>query len=85
MVNEQTAEISLANQKLNEELIARKENEKEIQQQLDELQRWHTVTMGREDRIIRLKQEVNSLLRQQGKPARYSSQDSSDEPENEQK
>jgi PAS domain S-box-containing protein len=37
----------------------------------EELQRWHEVTLGREDRIFELKQEVNELLRQAGKPTRY--------------
>ena len=51
----------------------RKESEKIIRQQLDELRRWHEVTLGRESRIMELKTEVNNLLDQLGQPPRYAS------------
>lgn len=44
----------------------------EIQNQLDELRRWHAVMLDREDRILGLKQEVNELLAGQSVPRRYS-------------
>lgn len=44
----------------------------EIRRQLQELQRWHEAMLGREERIIELKAEVNELLVQQGQPPRYS-------------
>jgi DNA-binding NtrC family response regulator len=50
----------------------RKQAEEEIGNQLQELQRWHEATLGREDRVHELKREVNDLLAQQGQPARYS-------------
>lgn len=34
-------------------------------------ERWHRAMMGRENRIIELKQEVNHLLREMGRPHRY--------------
>src|SRR5438309_1815809 len=40
----------------------RRRTEAEIQNQLHELQRWHEATLGREDRILELKREVNELL-----------------------
>ena len=40
----------------------RKRTEAELQRQLHELQRWHEATLGREDRILELKREVNELL-----------------------
>ena len=43
----------------------------EAQKQLDELQRWHGVMIGREERIQGLKQEVNELLVKQQQTARY--------------
>ena len=37
------------------------------------MQRWQQVTLGREDRVLALKREVNDLLRHQGEPPRYAS------------
>ncbi|MDR3458140.1 MAG: response regulator [Verrucomicrobiae bacterium] len=49
----------------------RKRTEVELQKQLRELQRWHEATLGREDRIMELKREVNELLAAQNLPPRY--------------
>jgi DNA-binding NtrC family response regulator len=46
--------------------------DEEIRNQLQELQRWHEAMLGREERILELKREVNGLLIQQNQPARYS-------------
>jgi len=43
----------------------------EIRHQLRELQRWHNATVGREDRILELKTEVNELLARLNLPPRY--------------
>ncbi len=43
------------------------------QSQLDELRRWHSATLGRETRVLELKREVNLLLAELGRPARYAS------------
>ena len=40
--------------------------------QMVELQRWQEATLNREDRVRALKNEVNELLQQAGKPPRYS-------------
>lgn len=40
-------------------------------EQIDELQRWHDITMGREKRVLELKQEVNELLQSMDKEPRY--------------
>jgi PAS domain S-box-containing protein len=48
-----------------------KEAENKIKNQLEELQRWNEATINREDRILELKQEVNELLEQIGKPPIY--------------
>lgn len=47
--------------------------EKSLQDQLDELRRWHVDTVDREMRILKLKQEVNELLARLGEPPRYTS------------
>jgi PAS domain S-box-containing protein len=54
------------------DITERKQAEEEIQNQLKELQRWHEVMLGREERVIELKREVNKLLVQQKSPPRYS-------------
>lgn len=41
--------------------------------QLAELQRWHSATLGREDRVLALKREVNELLVRLGQVPRYAS------------
>ncbi|MBN2163021.1 MAG: PAS domain-containing protein [Pontiellaceae bacterium] len=46
--------------------------EEQILTQLDELNRWQSVTMNREDRIIALKREVNQLLKSLNESPRYS-------------
>ena len=43
-----------------------------IKSQLSELQKWYATTMRREERIIEIKKEVNTLLQQAGKPKKYS-------------
>ncbi len=49
----------------------RKTAEARLNEQIEELRRWHAVTLGRETRIIDLKNEVNELLIKAGKPPRY--------------
>ena len=39
--------------------------------QLEELQRWYTATLGRENRVIELKREVNVLCARLGQPLPY--------------
>lgn len=46
--------------------------ERSLQEQLDELRRWHAVFADREDRILELKAEVNDALIEAGKAPRYS-------------
>lgn len=55
------------------DVTERKRTEAQIRGQLDELQRWRAVTLGREDRVLSLKEEVNALLTELGRPPRYSS------------
>jgi len=46
----------------------------DLQARLEELTRWQGVMLGREDRILELKHEINQLLLDQGQPIRYPSQ-----------
>jgi hypothetical protein len=59
------------------ELNERTQAEEKIKKQLDELQRWQDVMLGREDRIQELKRDVNELCRRMGEAARYPSQEDS--------
>lgn len=54
----------------------RRNAEAKVEAQLSELRRWQKVTLGREDRILECKREVNELLNQAGQPPRYSNPDS---------
>ncbi|MFN8624158.1 MAG: PAS domain S-box protein, partial [Chloroflexota bacterium] len=47
--------------------------ERAIRRQLDELRRWQAGTIGREERILALKSEVNDLLIESGRAPRYAS------------
>lgn len=55
------------------DITERKQAQAHLAEQLEELRRWHTITSGREGRILELKHEVNELLAQSGQPPRYSS------------
>lgn len=50
-------------------------NTSKIQDQLNELRRWNEAMLNREERVLDLKREVNSLLSASGKPVRYPSVD----------
>jgi len=55
------------------DISERKKNEELIHRQLDELQRWQSVMIGREQRTIELKREINALSLRLDEPARYPS------------
>jgi PAS domain S-box-containing protein len=57
------------------DITERKRADEQIQQQLDELRRWQSVMLGREDRNMKTKREVNELLHRLGEPIRYASQE----------
>ncbi|MHB8136301.1 MAG: PAS domain-containing protein [Anaerolineaceae bacterium] len=50
----------------------RKKTDKKLHEQLEELQRWYSVSIDREQRSIELKKEINQLLIEQGKSPKYS-------------
>ncbi|MBK7471236.1 MAG: PAS domain S-box protein [Betaproteobacteria bacterium] len=51
----------------------RKKVEAQLLDQLEELRRWHAAMLGREERVLALKLEVNQFLKQSGLPPRYPS------------
>jgi len=54
-----------------QDITKRKQAEKELQKRLKELEIYYQATLGREGRIIELKQQVNELLEQLGKEKKY--------------
>lgn len=55
------------------DITERKKAETDLAEQLGELHRWYNATLGREERVLELKHEVNELLGQIGQPPRYPS------------
>jgi PAS domain S-box-containing protein len=58
---------------IDRDITKRKQAEKKITDQMDELRRWNDMMQGREERMIELKKEVNELLTRTGEPPRYPS------------
>ncbi|MDP2144633.1 MAG: PAS domain S-box protein [Gallionella sp.] len=56
-----------------QDITVRKQAEMTLKEQFDELRRWRETTIGRESRVLELKQEVNELLVSSGQPPRYAS------------
>ncbi|MCD4789081.1 MAG: PAS domain-containing protein [Bacteroidales bacterium] len=53
------------------DITKRKKAEQELQEKMNELETFYRATLGREERVIELKQEVNELLEQLGKNKKY--------------
>jgi PAS domain S-box-containing protein len=53
------------------DITEQKKTESQLHEQLDELHRWQKTMLGRENRIMSIKQEVNELLARSGQPPRY--------------
>ena len=56
---------------ISEDITDRKLAEQALNKKMDELERFHNLTVGRELKMIELKKEVNALLKQAGKPEEY--------------
>ncbi|MDZ4199692.1 MAG: PAS domain-containing protein, partial [Kiritimatiellia bacterium] len=61
------------------DITERKKAEETQREQIEELERWHDVTLGREGRVLELKQEVNALLAGAGQSPKYSDTDWNDQ------
>ncbi len=53
------------------DITERKQAERKLQKRMNELEIFYRATLGREERVIELKQEVNELLEQLGKNKKY--------------
>jgi hypothetical protein len=58
---------------VNHDITEQKRVQEQMAKQIDELRRWHELTLGREMRIVELKREVNELLVKTGQLLRYGS------------
>jgi len=63
--------MALLNARLQQDFIKQKDREAELEDAIHDLERFNTVTVGRETRIIELKAEVNTLLEQMKRQKRY--------------
>ncbi len=62
------------------DISERKRVEDEMNRQIRDLERFNRLTVGREERMIRLKEEVNDLLEQTGREKKYRIVDATDNP-----
>ncbi|MBF0119905.1 MAG: transporter substrate-binding domain-containing protein [Desulfobacterales bacterium] len=53
------------------DITERKQSEKQMKEQMEELQRFSVLTINREERMIQLKEEINLLMEQLGKGKKY--------------
>ncbi|HJH29978.1 MAG TPA: PAS domain S-box protein [Methanosarcinaceae archaeon] len=53
------------------DITERKQAEEELQERINELETFYRTTLGREERVIELKQEVNELLEKLGENNKY--------------
>lgn len=68
---ESTAQVDQKSAKLKRDLNKLEKRESELEKSIRDLERFNAVAMGREHRILELKDEVNALLQEQNKPNRY--------------
>ncbi|PKN04779.1 MAG: hypothetical protein CVU74_05150 [Deltaproteobacteria bacterium HGW-Deltaproteobacteria-9] len=54
-----------------EDITERKEAEKELKERMEELERFSRLTINREEKMIQLKEEINSLLEKTGREKKY--------------
>ncbi len=64
-------ETDKLNARLQQDVNRQKEREAELEDAIQDLERFNNVAVGRETRIIELKAEVNTLLEQMGRQKRY--------------
>jgi GAF domain-containing protein len=51
--------------------IQRKRSDQELKKQIHEINRFNQLMVGREEKMIELKKEVDMLLEKEGKPKKY--------------
>ena len=64
-------ELAALNEHLQQDVEMQKKREEELKDAIHDLERFNSVAVGREGRIIELKAEVNTLLEQANRTKRY--------------
>ena len=70
-VEERTNSLNATNEQLREGIAERKQAEESLRESMEELERFNRLSVGRELRMIELKEEVNALLRELGREEEY--------------
>lgn len=63
--------VSLRTAELEKEIGERKQIEKELHQNMEDLERFSELAVGREEQMIKLKEEINTLLARSGQKEKY--------------
>ena len=63
--------MAVLNERLRHDVAERKKRELELEDAIHDLERFNSVTLGRENRVIELKAEINTLLEQMNRQKRY--------------
>ncbi len=66
-----TRQLAELNTRLQQDVSKQKKREAELKDAIRDLERFNAVTLGRENRIIELKAEINTLLEQMKRKKRY--------------
>jgi len=53
------------------DITEHRQAEKELEERMDDQERFSRLTIGREEKMIQLKEEINTLQEQMGKEKRY--------------
>lgn len=53
------------------DVTAQRESQERLRESLDEIERFNRAMLGREERVLQIKREVNDLLAELGRPPRY--------------
>ncbi len=56
---------------ISQDITERKRAEAELKEQMDEINRFNRLMVGREEKMIELKKEINNLFEKEGKPKKY--------------
>ncbi|MCK5193981.1 MAG: hypothetical protein KAQ71_09240, partial [Desulfobulbaceae bacterium] len=63
--------LQIAIKDLQKEVSTRKKTEEELQNNIQTLERFRKMAVGREKQMIKLKEEINELLINQGREKKY--------------
>ena len=71
LVEKRTIELETTNKGLEEEITEREHAEEQLRMKMEDLECFNRLVVGREQRMIELKREINELLRELGREEKY--------------